>query len=350
MTNFQDVLRDVHDPSIHALKTTASLSASTVYVGNPTLYAVVNTGAAGVGNSIVTIANTPLDTQILGNVTLSGSIPTGANYIGSASVNVANIARTITGNVTLSDAKTYIGLTTTTLANQPALTAGVANIGFATVSVSNPTIYAVVNTGAAGTTDVTSNSGVTVYQGGTFTVTQASAVRSLTGNLTLSDSKAYIGLVTVTQASATRSILGNVTLSDPKTFIGLVTSVPSSTTRSIIGNVTVLIAGTTKTLVTQPVAFALTSVSTIAVPTNTFKMTHLLLNSNATVGVSIKSGATYLTGNASIRVTLSPNGGWVENGSPDSPIYVGLAGASAIVVEKDNATAAVAGKVMYFDE
>ena len=39
--NAQDVLRDVHDPSQHALKTTASLSASTVYVGTPTLFAVV---------------------------------------------------------------------------------------------------------------------------------------------------------------------------------------------------------------------------------------------------------------------------------------------------------------------
>lgn len=43
------------------------------------------------------------------------------------------------------------------------------------------------------------------------------------GNVTLTDSKGFIGLVTVVQSSTSRSIVGNVTLSDSKTFIGLVT-------------------------------------------------------------------------------------------------------------------------------
>lgn len=64
--NFQDVLRDVHDPSTHALKISGTIQAAgqatvsilgtpTVFIGTPTLYAVVNTGAAGVGNSMVTL-------------------------------------------------------------------------------------------------------------------------------------------------------------------------------------------------------------------------------------------------------------------------------------------------------
>ena len=59
-----------------------------------TIYAVVNTAAAG-QSSIV------LDDSVAS--------------IGFATVNVVNTARSITGNVTLSDAKTYIGLTTSTL-------------------------------------------------------------------------------------------------------------------------------------------------------------------------------------------------------------------------------------------
>lgn len=51
----------------------------------------------------------------------------------------------------------------------------------------------------------------------------AGSKTQIAGNVTLSDSKTYIGLVTVTQASSARTITGNITLSDPKTFIGLVT-------------------------------------------------------------------------------------------------------------------------------
>ena len=215
--NFQDVLRDVHDPANHSLKTSDSgatvfavvntaaagdsvnnIGFATVSVSNPTLYAVVNTGAAGVGNSIVTIANTPLDTQIIGNVTLSGPIPTGLN-----------------------------------------------NIGFATVAVSTPTLYAVVNTSATGQASVVIDGPVAIK-----------------GNITLTDSKGYIGLVTVgggtldttfagnvtLDAGSRTGIVGNITLSDPKDYIGLVTVTQASSIRSLAGNVTIQDGGNSITV------------------------------------------------------------------------------------------------------
>jgi len=115
--NAQDVIRESYDSTNKALKATivsGTLTGgqATVTLNNtPTIYAVVNTGAVGVGNSIVTVANLPLDTQIVGNVTLSGPLPSGLN-----------------------------------------------NLGFATVAVSNPTLYAVVNTASPGI----SNSIVTI--------------------------------------------------------------------------------------------------------------------------------------------------------------------------------------------
>lgn len=589
--NFQDVIRDVHDPANHQLKVAASVSASNqvtvqplaawpdpkTYIGlvtitgslaaasgNVTLDAGSRTGIVGnitlsdpkgfiglvtvVGSLSPAAGNVTLDagsrTGILGNVTLSNpntyiglttsTLGIGTQFIGLTTVVQASSARTITGNITLSDSKTYIGLTTATIGNNPILGAGVNNIGFATVSISTPTLFAVVNVGAAGTTDVTSNSGVTVYQGGTWTVTQASAARTITsgtitavtditnpvaikGNITLSDPKGYIGLVTVTQASSARTITGNITLSDAKTyiglttttlgtglagigfatvavstptlfavvntgaagdpgtyiglvtatlsvgtsFIGLVTVVQSSAARTItsgtitavtdvtnpvalkgnmtlsdsktgiglvsifggavglnagvnsigfasvtpvqawpdpkgyiglvtitgslaaasgnvtldagsrvglLGNVTLSDsktfiglttsvtrnAGTNKTLLNLPIAFSAASITTIAIPasSNSIYVTNLLLNSSATVRVTLKSGVTYMLGNASIGVTLNPGGGFPLTGSPDSPSWIGLP-SGALVIEKFDMTgtaAQIGGNVVYFQE
>jgi hypothetical protein len=547
MTNFQDVLRDVHDASSHALKTTASLGASTVYVGNPTLYAVVNTSAAGdstnnigfatvsvsnptlyavvntsapgVSNSIVTVANTPLSTQIVGNVTLSGPIPTGANWVGLATVWTAN-AQTNTGNVTLNTGPNQIGsvtvsntvstaqsgtwnvglsagsnnvgdvdvasiaagdnnignvdlasaiptglnwvgfatVTTTnpgsssgnvtinpgpnqigsvtvsnpiTIGNSmvtvtlgtkldstndsvsigtptvfvgtPTLYAVVntsaagdstANIGFATVSISNPTLYAVVNTGAAGVGNsivtiantpldtriignvtlsdaktfvgLVSVSGFTtplpVSQSGTWTVQPGNTANttpwlvSAIGNVTLSDSKTFVGLVSVSgfanpmpitdnsgslTVDGSVGVAGNVTLSDSKTFIGLVTAWNRN-------------AGTTKTLTQLPVGLGNNSLSTIAIPTNAQRInaTQMIFNSNVTTEIAIKSGVTYLTGNATLGVTLFPGGGFVMNGSPDSPVWISLPSGAMVVEKRDigGTVSKIAGHVIYFDE
>lgn len=211
--NAQDVLRDVHDAANHQLKVGATVNSnSTVFIGTPTLYAIVNTAAAGqasivLDNSISRIgfatvaistptlfavvntaaagqASVVLDTgtRQIGSVTVSNpiTIASSVNNIGFATVFQASSARTITGNITLSNPNTYIGLTTSTL--------------------------------GAGTQ--------------------------------------FIGLTTVVQANSARSIVGNLTLSDAKTYIGLVTNTPSwgseatvyATTISSTGNTTLFIA------------------------------------------------------------------------------------------------------------
>lgn len=171
-------------------------------------------------------------------------------------------------------------------------------------------------------------------------------------------SSAYIGLASVNIGGGNVGITGNVTLNPSPNFIGLVTVAnqpPLVASSAFIGLVTAVTrnAGTNKTLRILPITMSTSSVATIAVPTNTFYITHLLLNSNATVRLNIKSGVTYLTGNASLGINIFPGGGWVENGAPDSPIYMGQAGAAAIVIEKADAggtISQVGGKIVYFEE
>jgi hypothetical protein len=109
-----------------------------------------------------------------------------------------------------------------------------------------------------------------------------------------------------------------------------------------------------KTLINLPIGFSTASIVTLATPTNanTVKITNMLLNSDATVRFTIKSGVTYLTGNASIGITLNPGGGFIMTGSPDSPSWIGLP-SGALVVEKLDLTATsakIAGNVVYFQD
>lgn len=256
--NFQDVIRDVHDSSNHALQISGTIQVAgqaTVNInGSATIFAVVNTSAAGVGNSIVTVANPNF------------GINTGVNGIGFATVN---------------------------LVNQPALVASSANIG--SVSVLGGTINAVPQTS-------TLNIG---------------SVSVLGGGIGLNAGVNGIGFVTVNGG--------------------------------FIKN-----GGTNKTLVNLPIAFSTASITTVVTPStsNSIYITNLLLNSNATVRITLKSGVTYLTGNASIGVTLNPGGGLVMTGSPDSPSWIGLP-SGAFVVEKLDLTgtsAQIAGSVVYFQE
>ena len=269
-------------------------STSTVFIGTPTLFAVVNTAAAGqasvvldnsiarIGFATVNVANAQANT---GNVTLNPS----PNFVG-----IVTIANAV-GNATLNPSPNFIGLTTTTLGASPAF------VGIVTIANTN--------------------------------------IRAIAGNVTLSDAKTYIGLVTIGGGLSNVTALGNLTLSDSKGFIGLVTAVTKN-------------GGTTKTLIPLNVSFAQASVATIAVPSATFNMTSLILNSNATVGIRIKSGVTYLIGNVSLSVMLNPGGGWVQHGAVDSPVYKGLAAAAAIVLEKEDVgqVAEIAGHLLYFDE
>lgn len=298
MTNFQDVLRDVHDPSLHALKTTASLSASTVYVGNPTLYAVVNTGAAGDSTANIGFATVAVSTP-----TLYAVVNTGAAGVGNSIVTVAN------PNFGINAGVNGIGFATVNVVNQPALVASTANIG---------------------------------------SVSVLGGIISLRGNVTLSNPNTYIGLTTATIGN--NPVLGagvnnigfaTVKIDAGTQFIGLVTAWNRN-------------AGTTKTLIPLPVGLGNNSLATVAVPTNANKinLTQLILNSNVTTEIAIMSGVTYLTGNASLGVTLFPGGGFVMNGSPDSPAWIGLPSGAMVVEKRDGGgtVSKIAGNVIYFDE
>lgn len=485
---------------------TNSIGFATVAVSTPTLYAVVNTAAAGIQNSIVTVANTPLDTQILGNITidsgvittitnpvalkgnltidsgnvslrgnitLSGSLPAGVNGIGFATVNVAS--GSLVGNITLDDGSlvgilgnltidsgniSLKGNVTLDDGSLVGLVAGVNNIGFATVNVAggaglagNITLDDGSLTGLIGNVTLDDGSLVGLIAGnnnigdvdiasiaagvnwlGFATITPTTTARSIVGNVTLDDGSltGIIGNVTITDAKTfigctstmlgigksfigcatawVSGIAGNVTL-DAGSFTGIKGNVTINPSVNWIGFATVSVAGgnvlagnvtlddgslvglvagvnnigfatitigsmatvtlgtrldestdsisiggTDQTIIHKNIELSTSSVATIAVGATgnaIFKITNLLINSDATVRLSIKSGPTYLTGNASIGITLNPGGGWVETGGTDSPTYIGLTSGAAIVVEKFDMTATsakVGGKIMYFQE
>lgn len=424
--NFIGLVTVVGSLSPAAGNVTLDAGSKTGIVGNVTIsdskgYIGLVTATLDNSRGVSFSGNVTLDagskTGIIGNVTLSDS----KNFIGLVTVVQSSAARTITGNLTLSDSKTFIGLTTTTIG--AAIPAGENFIGLVTIVGSlapasgNVTLDAGSKTQIVGNVTISDSKGfiglvsvsgfanpLPVTFSGNVTLDSGSKTQ-VVGNLTISDSKAFIGLVTAVPSTTVRSISGNVTLSDAKTYIGLVTATIGGTPNvAVVGNVTLsdaktfiglvtvggigtvtladpkgfiglattvngagtqfigLVtawsrnAGTTKTLIPLSLAMSTSSVVTVVVPTGgnaIFNVTKLLLNSNATVGLTIKSGVTYLIGNASLAVNLNPGGGWVETGSPDSPVYIGLASGAAIVLEKRDSAAAISqigGSLVYFAE
>lgn len=265
-----EILREEHDHDNNAKRVnvvagtiTANSQATVTLYSTPTIYAVVNTGAVGITNSIVTVSSIEPGT----GATNLGKAEDGAHTSGDVGVMALGVRNSGMSDLT-TDSGDYSPI-------------GVSGVG---------SVFSTIVTAAGD--DITSASGLNVV----FTNPMPTGTN-------------YIGLVTACSRNA----------------------------------------GTTKTLIPKPIALSASGDATIFVPSNTFKVTHMLLNSDATVRMTIKSGASYLVGNASVGVTLSPNGGWVENGSPDSPVYVGLAGAASFVVNS-NVTANIGGKVIYFDE
>ncbi len=309
---------------------TATLGVSTTFIG----FTGLAVGENFVGLTTTVLANTSIQSfgqffPVLQSIASGGLGPIALDNFG-------RIQTTLTGNVTISDSKGYIGLVTVTQASSARSIVGNITIDSGNISIKGNVTLSDPKTGI----------GLVSIFGGSL---------GIVGNVTLSDSKGYIGLVTVIQASAARTITGNVTLSDAKTYIGLTTATLGIGT-TFIGLVTAnaINAGTNKTILSLPIGFAAASVTTIAVPTNAnrIKVTNLLLNSDATVRIAIKSGVTYLTGNASIGVTLNPGGGFPLIGSPDSPSWLGLP-SGALIVEKFDLTATsakIGGHVLYFDE
>lgn len=151
--------------------------------------------------------------------------------------------------VTLASGATIFAVVNTSAAGQASvvLDNSISKIGFATVHIGTPTIFAVVNTAASGQASVVVDGikGNVTLDPGSFT--------GIKGNVTLSDPKGYIGLTTVTldnnrgvsfsgnvtlDAGSKTGISGNVTLSDSKTFIGLTTTTLGASP-AFIGIVTV---------------------------------------------------------------------------------------------------------------
>lgn len=351
----------------------AAGQATVTLYSTPTLFAVVNTAAAGqasvvvdrghqfiglvtVGNTVSTTfaGNVTLDpgskTGIVGNVTLSDAktfigLTTAVNgqawpdpktYIGLVTIgHTANVA--VVGNVTISDSKGFIGLVT--LGGGPVIAAG--DVASGAADSGNPVKIG----GKVNTTLPTYSDG----QRGEAQISTRGALRVELG--TGSSTVNFGGRADNADAVAVSSTAGNFAVINRNTVYN-----GTSWDRQLgdTGGTYVKNAGTTKTLEIRSVGFSVASITTIAVPTNAqrIKVTMLTLNADATVNIRIKSGVTYLTGNASIGVTLNPGGGYVKNGSPDSPAWIGLP-SGALVVEKFDMTgtsAKIAGDVMYFDE
>ncbi len=370
-----------HDGTLNAKKVSI--------VSGATIYAVVNTGAAGQGNvtldpgsktqivgnltlsdpkgfiGLVTVVgslspaagNVTLDagskTQIIGNLTLSD--PKGfiglVTVVGSLSAAAGNVtldpgSKTgIVGNVTLTDSKAYIGLVTATIGNNPILGAGVNSIGFASVTpvaawpdpktyiglvtitgslsaaAGNITLDPGSLTGIKGNLTLSDSKGfiglTTVNIGSSNTVVLGSGVQnvgfaSVTPVQAWPDPKGYIGLVTITgslaaaagnvtlDAGSKTGIVGNLTLTDSKGYIGLVTIGGGLSNVAVVGNVT--ISGTSNVAVIGNVT--LSGTANVAVIGNV-----TLTDSKGYIGlvtVTQASSARTITGNLTIDSIANP--------------------------------------------
>lgn len=288
----------------------------------------------------------------------------GANYakrvnVVAGTINAAGQATVVVQN--LASAATIFAVVNTTAAGQASvvLDNSIAKIGFATVNIANAVGNATLNPSPNFIGIVTiANASMPVTFSGNVTLDDGS-LTGIVGNVTLSDAKTFIGLVSVSGFANPMPVLhtgaGNVTLSDAKTYIGLTTSTLGVGDR-FIGLVTAnsINVGTNKALVILPVGLGNNSLTTVAVPTNAqrIKVTNLLLSSNITTEIAIKSGVTYLTGNASLGVTLFPGGGFELPGSPDSPSWIGLPSGAMVIEKRDGGgtVSKIGGDVIYFDE
>lgn len=234
-----EITYEEHDGLLNAKKTSLVSAA--------TIYAVVNTGAAGITNSIVTVAG------MVGNVTLDAGSLTG-----------------IRGNLTLSDSKGFIGLTSVT-----------------------------GNVGLLG--NVTLDSGSLVGLRGNVTIDSGNV--SLKGNVTL-DSGSLVGLrgnLTLDVGSLV-GIRGNVTLSDSKGYIGLVTNSPAY--------------GSNVTIFTQVISATGNTTVFVAPASNRFFIKNLHVSSLGRSELEIRSGATTIIPFTSLSTTSGFLAHYGEMGLP----------------------------------
>lgn len=268
-----------------------------ILISAPTLHAVVNTGAAGneVTNSLATLLNSNSWIGLVSTASIHGrvdlvSAPTLYAVVNTGAVGIQNSL------VTLNSSSSWIGLATTVSGDKVTLGDDMANPSATPVG-----------------------SHLMAWDGSTWDRARGDATNGLLVNLGSNN---------------------DVVLGTGSNYIGLVS------TASITGSVGVK---RDKTIEILPFAHQASGLATLAVPTGSWFITSLVVNSNATAQFNLLSGATYLTGNASLGVKLAPMGGFVETGAVNSPIYRGLAANQAIVI-KSNTTAALVGSIKYYTE
>lgn len=302
-----------------------NIGFATVYVGTPTLYAVVNTGAAGVQNSMVTLNAGP---NQIGSVTISNTINANVSLLNS----VSNIGfASVTPVQAWPDPKTYIGLVTAT----PVGLVTTVNVGLTTLAPS-PNYIGLASVNIGGTLPAlvasTANIGSVSVLGGLI---------AITGNITLSNSQGYIGLVTATSVGLVTTVnVGLTTLAPSPNFIGLVTAwhgsnVTLNASAAFIGLATVIptFNGDT-TLFTAIYSGTGNSTLLVAPASNRFFIQNLWVSSLGRAEVEIRSGATTLIPFTSLSTTsgLDPHfgrDGLPSRGQADA-LVVNLNGAATI--------------------
>ena len=227
--------------------------------GGATIYAVVNTGAAGVQDSLVTLNAGP---NQIGSVTVANPVQlaAGTNYIGLASVNVGN-----TVNALLQAGTNYIGLASVNVGNtvNSLLQAGTAYVGLASVNIggSLPALSTGTNFIGLATVNIGSSNTVSATFG---------------GNVTLNPSPNFIGLATINIGSSNATLfavvntaaagVGNsmVTLLSGPNQIGSVTvsnPIQLATGTNYVGLASVNIGGTLPALTAGTAYIGLASVN-----------------------------------------------------------------------------------------
>ena len=247
--------------------------SGSVTVGNlvsaSTIFAVVNTAAAGQASVVLDTGS-----RWVGLVSVANPLPVnatgqaGANYIGLASVNIGGTLPALAAGAN------YIGLASVNLGGS--LPAGVAFIGFATIRIA-------------------ANDGVDIGN---------VDVASLSGNVTLSDARTYIGLTSTTLGVGT-------------SFIGLATTVPDF--------------GSNVTIHTGIYSATGNNTVFVAPASNRFWLTNLHVASLGRAEVEILSGATTLIPFTALATT----GGYLHNFNP--PGLPSRAQADALVVNLNGA-------------
>lgn len=332
--------REEHDGDVNAKN--ISLVKSTA-----TLYAVVNTGAAGIGQSLVTVLN---PVSIAGNVTIdSGNIAvtsaptiyavvnTAAAGIGQSLVTVLNPV-SIAGNVTIdsgtisvnsntawSDPNSYIGLATVDIGSAPTLTVDATGQGDVPITLAGEAV--VLGAGSAAIGKLAANSGVDIGD------------VDVTSNTAWSDPNTYIGLATVDIGSAP-------TLTVDATGQG---DVPIT----LAGEAVVLGAGSAaigKLAANSGVDIGDVDVTSIAAGDN--NIGNVDIASEIPVGTKYVGLATVDVGKSerySYAYTSGPTVNWIVKGSAGfvHAIHVGAAVASSIIEVSDHATDGDGNVILY---